>query len=389
MNSVISRTSQWSALSRRALSAASTCAESPSVLKIQVPISFSLTRSSMIASSRSRHIANGQKAAPCASIPATSDGGASAGAEIVMVAVANSRSMSTVSVSYPIRSSSIDLFKGVSSMPLASAGRSLSAANSAARSATASSNLERGITSSTRSQSVVRLPRMPSRRGAEIIGAVVADLPFVNQPGQPASARENGQQRQFRKRHRGRAVVDQHDVVAGKRELVSAAGAGAVDGGKETNAGIVGRVLDPIARLVGELAEIHFVRMGRLRQHPDICAGAENAILVGRHDDGADFRVFEPDPLQRVVKLDIDSEVVGIKLQLIARHQGRFFVHVQREPRDASVKCQIPVMVFVRAGPEVDPRLARRCFFGRIGRHSASKMSPLLRELPGNPGKSK
>ena len=68
-------------------------------------------------------------------------------------------------------------------------------------------------------------------------------------------------------------------MVGGQRQLIAAAGRGAVDDGDKTLTGILGGVLKAVAGLVGEFAEVHFVRVGRARQHADIGAGAEHPVL--------------------------------------------------------------------------------------------------------------
>ena len=82
--------------------------------------------------------------------------------------------------------------------------------------------------------------------GAEEIGMVAAHLALVDHARQAAGARQHGQQRHFRQRHRGRAVVGEDDVIGGERQFVAAAGRGAVDDGDETLAGIL--AMNPPAR---------------------------------------------------------------------------------------------------------------------------------------------
>ena len=74
--------------------------------------------------------------------------------------------------------------------------------------------------------------------GAEEIGMVAAHLALVDDARQPAGARQHRQQRHFRQRHRRRAVVGEDDVIGRQRQLIAAAGRGAVDDGDETLAGI-------------------------------------------------------------------------------------------------------------------------------------------------------
>ena len=165
-------------------------------------------------------------------------------------------------------------------------------------------------------------------RGAEKIGPVMAHLALVNQTGQTAGARQHRQQGQFGQRHGGGTVVDQHDVIAGQRQFVTTAGTGAVDGRQKTDTRIVVGVLDPIAGLVGEFAEIDLVGVRRLGQHPDVGAGAEYPVLVRRQDHRPHLRMFETNALQCVVEFDIDAEVVGIQFQLVAGEQRGVFVHI-------------------------------------------------------------
>ena len=95
----VSRTNQWPACCANARSAASTCAASPSVLRIHKPMSSSLVRRCRIASSSWRAIASGHHAAPAASIAAMSVAGAAAGAFTVSVAMRRARSSCTFTCS--------------------------------------------------------------------------------------------------------------------------------------------------------------------------------------------------------------------------------------------------------------------------------------------------
>ena len=160
--------------------------------------------------------------------------------------------------------------------PRVAAGRSEVAASASARSRTLSSQAEGGTISSTSRQSSARRPRAPFLGGAEHIGQVAPHLALVGQPGQAAGAGQDAEQRHLGQRHRRAAVVDQHDVVAGQRQLVAAAGRGAAKRRQVALPGIGRGVLDREPRLVGELAEIDLVRVRRPGQRADIGAGAEH-----------------------------------------------------------------------------------------------------------------
>ncbi|MOA33485.1 hypothetical protein D3C78_1547840 [compost metagenome] len=76
--------------------------------------------------------------------------------------------------------------------------------------------------------------------GAEDIGQVVADLALVGHARQTARAGQHAQQRHLGQRHGRRTVIDQHDLVAGQRQFIAAARAGAVDGREEFQAFVPG-----------------------------------------------------------------------------------------------------------------------------------------------------
>ena len=63
---------------------------------------------------------------------------------------------------------------------------------------------------------------------AEEIREVAADLALVDDARQAAGAGQHAEQRRLRQADRRIAVVNQQDLVAGERQLVSAAGADAV-----------------------------------------------------------------------------------------------------------------------------------------------------------------
>ncbi len=171
---------------------------------------------------------------------------------------------------------------------------------------------------------------------AEHVGMVAADFALVGHAGEAAGAGQHGKQRQFRQRNRGRAVVDQHDVIGRQRQFIAAAGGGAVDGADRFNSGILAQILDAVARLVGEFAEIDLMRVARAGQHADIGAGAEHPRFRRAQHDGAHLRMLETQPLDRVGKLDIDAEIVGIELQFVAFEQRSLLVDVHHERRDVA-----------------------------------------------------
>ena len=164
--------------------------------------------------------------------------------------------------------------------PWRPSGRSDFSANSVARSLTTSSSLVFGTTSSTSRQSTARLPLTPSSVVQNTSAWSRRTLRLSVMRVSPPVPGSTAKQRQLRQRHGRGAVVGQDDVVGGQRQLVAAAGAGARDDADHALAGELAGVLDGVAGLVGELAEVDLVGMGRARQHADVGAGAEHPRLA-------------------------------------------------------------------------------------------------------------
>ena len=127
--------------------------------------------------------------------------------------------------------------------------------------------------------------------GGHDVGEVLADHALVHQPGQPAGTGQHREQRHLGQGHRGAAVVDHDDLVAGQGQLVAAARGVPVDRGQVGLAGVGARLLDLVAGLVGELAEVHLPGMVGLGQHPDVRPGAEHLVQAAGEHDRADLGV--------------------------------------------------------------------------------------------------
>ena len=194
---------------------------------------------------------------------------------------------------------------------------------------------------------------------AEDVGAVAPHLALVGDAGEPAGAGQHRQQRRLRQRHRRAAVVDQHDVVGGERELVAAARRIAVDGADVNLFRALGGVLDGEPRLVGELAEVHLGAVRRLAEHADIGAGAEHVVLARLDDDATHLGVLEAQPLHRVVQFDVDAEVVGIELELVVAEPAGL-VDVHDQIGDVAVILDFPVAIAGRIRLVVDDVRHRR-----------------------------
>ena len=103
-------------------------------------------------------------------------------------------------------------------------------------------------------------------RRAEDVREVVANVALVGEPRQAPGAGQDAEQGHLGQADRARAVVDEDDLVAGKRQLIAAARARAIDGGEELQALVPGRILEAVAGFVGELAEIDLPRVAGQRR---------------------------------------------------------------------------------------------------------------------------
>ena len=64
--------------------------------------------------------------------------------------------------------------------------------------------------------------------------------------------------------------------------------------------------------------------------------------------------MLETQPLHGVGELDVDAEIVGIQLELIAFEQAAILVDVHGQRRDVAFHAQLPVPVARRIGLKID-----------------------------------
>ena len=100
------------------------------------------------------------------------------------------------------------------------------------------------------------------------------------------------------------------------------------------------------------------MRVARAGQHADIGAGAEHARLARAQHHDAHLRMLEAQPLDGVGKFDIDAEIVGIELEIVAFEQRALLVDVEEKRGDVAVDLELPMAVARRLGLEIDSRLA-------------------------------
>ena len=187
---------------------------------------------------------------------------------------------STQRIARPSRRSRTSRASGVSAMPFASGSRADFAANSSAPRRDRVLELQLGAISSTSRHSSARLPRTPSsmeqktsaRSRRTLRLSVTRVRPPV--PGSTASSGISGSATELE------PSSVEHDVIAGERQLVAAARAGALDRADVRLAGFCAGGLECVARLVGELAEIDLVGVGGDAEHADIGAGAKDPFLA-------------------------------------------------------------------------------------------------------------
>ncbi len=189
---------------------------------------------------------------------------------------------------------------------------------------------------------------------AEEISVVAAHLALVDDARQTAGAGQHREQRHFGQCNGGRAVVRHDDVIGSERQFIAAAGGGAVDHADEALAGILAGIFEPVAGLVGEFAEVHFMRVGRSGEHADIGAGAEHAVLAGAQQHHLHIGMLEAQPLYGIRQFDVDAEVIGIQLEQIALEQAAVLVHIHGQGGDIARHVEFPVPVLRRLGLEID-----------------------------------
>ena len=149
------------------------------------------------------------------------------------------------------------------------------------------------------------------------VAQIAPNLPLVGQPREPTSSWKYRQQGHFRKRNRRRAILDKHDVITSKRELITAAGASAAHGGDIflTRVGL-GR-LHGIACFISKFTEVNFMGMSSASQHTNVRASAKYPILARLQHYDTHLGMLKPHPLNDVRKFDIDAEIVGVQLQFV------------------------------------------------------------------------
>ncbi len=78
--------------------------------------------------------------------------------------------------------------------------------------------------------------------------------------------------------------------------------------------------------------------------------------------------MLEADALQDVVQLNVDAEIVGVQLELVAGLQTAIFVDVHGEGRNAAVDREFPVAEVAGSAVELDQFFAGSGLHGNLRR---------------------
>ena len=170
--------------------------------------------------------------------------------------------------------------------------------------------------------------------GAKYVGEVPPHPPLVHDAGEPACTGQHRQQRNFRQGDRRITVVDQNNVIGCQGQLVATPGRRAIERRKIELPGVLAGVLHRIARFVSELAEIHLVGVSGRAQHANVGPCAKHADLARSQYHCPHFGVLETQTLHCIIELDIDTDIVGIQLELVVAEFRRVFVHVHLQLGD-------------------------------------------------------
>ena len=259
-----SRASQWSALGASdCSSAASTAPGRRAVRSTQVPISGSLKRRCRIASSSSRHAASSHASAPAATSSSAVGGLWPAGRTVI-------RRRHELGRCRRRRGRSVDRGRPHRrrSTPASGASGHAGPRGGPVRRGGPGRGSLRGRPASNAAPGRDRVdqPPLDGLLALDALGRVANTSARSRRTWRLSTTRvsppvpgSTAEQRHLGQRDRRGPVVDEHDLVAGQRQLVAAAGRGAVDRGDPRLARVGGGVLDAVAGLVGELAEVHLV----------------------------------------------------------------------------------------------------------------------------------
>ena len=94
--------------------------------------------------------------------------------------------------------------------------------------------------------------------------------------------------------------------------------------------------------------------MSRSTQHWDVGSSAEDAIDCTSDLYNFDFGVLEADALDGVGKFDVDTKVVGVQFEFVAFFERELILHVHIEFGDFAVERELPMLVLIGGGVELN-----------------------------------
>ena len=83
-------------------------------------------------------------------------------------------------------------------------------------------------------------------------------------------------------------------------------------------------------------------------------APAQNTRFLADQQHHLDAGMLEAEPLHRVREFDVDAEIVGIQLELIAFEQPAILVDIHCQRGDVAIGIELPVAVARRVGLKID-----------------------------------
>src|SRR5579862_1455601 len=113
-------------------------------------------------------------------------------------------------------------------------------------------------------------------------------------------------------------------------------------------------ILDSVPSLIRELAEVHLPCVARKPQHVNVGARTKNPRLVAGDDDARHFRMFESNPLKRIMQLDVYAEIVRVQFELVTRTYPSVLLNTHHKSSDSTLDGQFPVAIVGGRSLEID-----------------------------------
>ena len=189
--------------------------------------------------------------------------------------------------------------------------------------------------------------------GTKNVGQVMPHMALVGDAGQATRSRQHTEQGNLGQADRRGAVVHQDDLVTGQRQLVTTTGTGTIHGRQELQPAVPRCILQTVAGLIGELAEVDLPGMAADAQHENIRARAEHPVLQAGQHYRANFGMLEADAVDGVMQFDVHPQVITVELELVAWAQPRVFVKISAQGGHRAIEAEFPMPVLGGLSPVV------------------------------------